>query len=76
MGKAEPPRKRGSGSLTGPRHALLDEAAAKIGVDRAALGPLNRLAQAGVSNPLPASEPHNASGQENPHGTSLWHSKL
>ena len=47
------------------------EAAAKIGVDRAPLGPFNRLAQAGISNPLPASEPHNAFGQENSHDTSL-----
>jgi hypothetical protein len=57
--------------LARPRHPLLDKAAAKIGVDNAALGPLDRLAQAGVGNPLPASKPLNTSGQENPHGTSL-----
>jgi hypothetical protein len=63
-------------TLAGPRHALLDKAAAKIGVDNAPLGPLDRLTQAGVGNALPASKPLNASGQENPHGTSLSHHKL
>src|SRR5947209_1531913 len=41
-------------SFSGPRHPLLEDAAAEIGIDQAALGPPHRLAKTRIGNPLAA----------------------
>jgi hypothetical protein len=38
-------------TFAGPRHALLEDAAAKIGIHQAARGPADRLAKACIGNP-------------------------
>ena len=49
---------------------LLDDAAAKIGVDRSVTGALDRLSQATVGYPLPARIPHHPFGFEDAHAIS------
>jgi hypothetical protein len=44
-------------TLTWPRNSLLDDSAAKIGVDQSALGSFDGLKQIGVRNPLAPGEP-------------------
>jgi len=57
----------GSSILAGD--ALLDEAAAQIGVDEATLGPFNGLAQTVVRDLLLPCKPREPSRLEDPHGT-------
>jgi len=53
-----------------PRDPLLDDAAAKIGVDQATGSTINRLAQAPIRNPLAARKPHQPFGFEDLHAIS------
>jgi hypothetical protein len=53
--------------LSFPRDPLLDDAAAKIGVDQATGRAPYGLAQASIRNPLAARVPHQPFGFENSH---------
>ena len=53
--------------LARPRHPLLDHAAAEIGIDQAALGTLDRLAEPGIVDAFLAREPRKVSRLEHPH---------
>ena len=64
---------RAVGRQSGPAGTgdpLLDDAAAKLGVDRSVIGALDRLSQATVGYPLPARIPHHPFGFEDAHAIS------
>jgi len=60
-------------ALPGSRHALLDNAVAKISVDQASFGALNGFQKRLVHDALPAGKPLEPSVFENPHAAARQH---
>ena len=56
-------------TLAWPRHALLDQSAPEIGIDQAALGPLDCVKQSAVSDALISREPREPFGDKQPHAS-------
>jgi hypothetical protein len=56
--------------LSGPGHALLNEAATEIGIDNASFCSLDRFTKAIICDPLPAREPREFLRLEDSHGPS------